>query len=74
MSSKFVVFYCAQALLWLSITKFGGVRWLKRSLAAAILLDPLAPRWTEEGIRLFAWLSHNTHRRRAHAGAAGVLR
>jgi hypothetical protein len=50
MSSKsWVVLYCAQALLWLSITKFGGARWLKGFLAAAILLDPLAPRWTEEG-------------------------
>lgn len=55
-TSLWVAFYVVQALFWLWIARWGGASCV-HGWRAAFLVDWLAWRWDEGGIRLFAWLS-----------------
>src|SRR5690242_20218413 len=48
--------YVAQALFWVWLARWGGASWL-RGWPAAFFVHPVAWRWDEEVIQLFAWLS-----------------
>jgi len=47
----------SQLLFWLWIARWGGARRLEGTFASGFLVHLLAPRWTSEGLQLFAWLS-----------------
>ena len=39
------------------IAKWGGASWFAGKFASGFLVHWLAPRWSESGIKLFAWLA-----------------
>ena len=52
-----VLCYAVNVLFWLWVIFWGGAEWLEGTLSSAFLIAWLAPNWSAEGIRLFAWLS-----------------
>jgi hypothetical protein len=51
-----ILLYVSQAAFWLWLIRFRGANAIEGSWAA-LLLHPVAGRWSADGIRLFAWLS-----------------
>ena len=49
--------YGAITLFWIWIIFWNGAERLEGTLASGFLVDWFAPRWSADGIRLFAWLS-----------------
>jgi hypothetical protein len=56
-SWAWIALYVVQALFWLWIARWGGSHRLAGTLTSGLLLHVLAPRWSREGLELFAWLS-----------------
>ena len=52
-----IVFYILDLLFWCWIIFWGGASWLEGTFKSGFLLSTFAPRWSTDGIRLFAWLS-----------------
>jgi hypothetical protein len=52
-----VVFFALTSLLWAWVLFWGGADWLEGSFLAGLLVHILAPRWTADGIKLFAAFS-----------------
>ena len=51
-----ILCHAGHAAFWIWVLRFGGAERLEGTLASGFLVDLLAPRWTAEGIRLFALL------------------
>jgi hypothetical protein len=49
-----IAIYLAQLLLWLWIVRWGGARQLEGTFTAGLLFHPLAPRWSREGLQVYA--------------------
>jgi hypothetical protein len=49
--------YGVSLLLWLWILKWGGARRLEGTFASGFLVSWFAPRWSAEGLKLFALLA-----------------
>ena len=57
-TGSWIALFVAQMLFWLWVARYGGARWLAgRTAALVLLIHPHAPRWGEEGLKLFGWLS-----------------
>jgi len=57
-TGSWIALFVAQMLFWLWVARYGGARWLAgRTAALVLLIYPHAPRWGEEGLKLFGWLS-----------------
>jgi len=57
-TGAWVALFFAQTLFWLWVATCGGARWLAgRTAVLMLFIHPHAPRWGEEGLKLFAWLS-----------------
>jgi hypothetical protein len=56
-AETWVLSYAANFLFWAWVIWWGGAEWLEGTLTSAFLVSWLAPTWTADGIRLFAWLS-----------------
>ncbi len=52
-----VVTYLVEMVFLLWIAKWGGASWLHGTFASGFLVDWIAPRWSLDGLKLFAWLS-----------------
>jgi len=53
-TAPWIAGHVANALFWLWIYAWGGARWLEGTFVSGFLVNWLAPRWSAEGIRLFA--------------------
>jgi hypothetical protein len=52
-----VILYSVGVVFWLWVIFWGGAEWLEGTLASGFLVSIFAPRWSSEGIKLFAWLA-----------------
>ncbi|RIX75223.1 hypothetical protein [Acidovorax cavernicola] len=51
-----IVFHAIGALFWLWILRWGGADWLEGTFLSGFLVSTFAPRWSAEGLRMFALL------------------
>ena len=51
-----VALHAIDALFWLWVLRWGGAAWLEGTFASGFLVSIFAPRWSEEGLRMFAFL------------------
>jgi hypothetical protein len=56
-TQAWVLCYAANVVFWLWVILWGGAEWLEGTFASAFLVSWLAPTWSAEGIKLFAWLA-----------------
>jgi hypothetical protein len=49
--------YGLNVLFWLWLIRWGGAERLEGTFTSGLLLSTFAPRWSADGIRLFAWIS-----------------
>jgi hypothetical protein len=56
-TETWILCYVIDFLLWAWIIWWDGAEWLEGTFTSAFLVSWLAPTWSAEGIRLFAWLS-----------------
>jgi hypothetical protein len=49
--------YFLNLLFWLWLIRWGGAERLEGTFTSGLLLSTFAPRWSADGIRLFAWFS-----------------
>jgi hypothetical protein len=49
-----IVFYLLSCLLWSWILFWGGDEWLEGSFLSGLFVHVLAPRWSADGLRIFA--------------------
>ena len=52
-----VLMYAVELLFWLWVIRWGGAQWLEGTFSSGLLISILAPNWSAEGIKLFAWLT-----------------
>jgi hypothetical protein len=54
-----IALYLVTSLLWVWVLFLGGADWLEGSFLAGLLVHVFAPRWSADGLRVFAagtWL------------------
>jgi hypothetical protein len=56
-TETWILCYLIDFLCWAWVIWCGGAEWLEGTFASTFLVSWLAPSWSAEGIRLFAWLS-----------------
>jgi hypothetical protein len=49
--------YCVNLIFWIWLIRWGGAERLEGTFASGLLLSTFAPRWSADGIKLFAWVS-----------------
>jgi hypothetical protein len=54
---EWISLFAVELLFWLWIVKWGGAERLEGTFASGFLISILAPSWSAEGIKLFAWLT-----------------
>lgn len=52
-----IAMYLAEMGILLWIARWGGASWLQGTFTSGFLVHWLAPRWSGDGLKLFAWLS-----------------
>ena len=52
-----ILFAVLDALFWIWVLRWGGAERLEGTFASGFLVSWFAPKWSAEGIRLFALLS-----------------
>jgi hypothetical protein len=52
-----IIFFICNVLFWFWIIRWGGAEWLEGTLTSGFLISIFAPKWSTNGIKLFAWLS-----------------
>ncbi len=62
--------YFLNLLFWLWLIRWGGAERLEGTFTSGLLLSTFAPRWSADGIRLFAWLAR---RGELHAIVTGPI-
>ncbi len=55
--TNWILFYIAELLFWLWVIRWGGAKWLEGTFTSGLLISVLAPNWSADGIKLFAWLT-----------------
>ena len=50
------LFYGIELIFWIWIIRWGGAERLEGTFSSGFLLHMFAPRWSADGIKLFAWL------------------
>ena len=55
--SGWIIIFLVQVLFWIWVIRWGGAERLEGTFTSGFLISWLAPRWSAEGIKLFAWLS-----------------
>lgn len=55
--TSWIIIYFVELLFWLWILRWGGATWLEGTFASGFLISIFAPRWSAEGIKLFALLT-----------------
>jgi hypothetical protein len=53
---EWVGLFGAESLFWVWVIFWGGAERLEGTFTSGVLIDYLAPRWTAEGIKMFAAL------------------
>jgi len=56
-TETWVLCYAGNFLFWIWVIWWGGAEWLEGTLTSAFLISWLAPNWSADGIKLFAWLT-----------------
>ncbi len=51
--AELLIVYLMQLLFWLWIVKWGGAKRLEGTFTSGFIIHIFAPRWTEDGIKLF---------------------
>ena len=54
---ELIVVFLIQLLFWIWVVRWGGARRLEGTFTSGFLINIFAPRWTEDGIKLFAYCS-----------------
>lgn len=54
---SWALIYFIELLFWLWILRWGGAQWLEGTFTSGLLVSIFAPRWSAEGIKLFALLT-----------------
>ncbi len=55
--TTWVLLYIAELLFWWWVIRWGGAERLEGTFSSGFLISVLAPNWSAEGIKLFAWLT-----------------
>jgi hypothetical protein len=51
-----IAVHALDAVFWLWVLRWGGAAWLEGTFASGFLVSIFAPRWSAEGLRMFALL------------------
>ena len=52
---ELITFYLLNLAFWLWVARWGGAEWLEGTFLSGFLVSIWAPRWSAEGIKLFAY-------------------
>lgn len=55
--TSWILIYGVELLFWLWILRWGGAEWLEGTFTSGLLISIFAPRWSADGIKLFALLT-----------------
>ena len=51
----FIITFLINLVFWLWVVRWGGAEWLEGTFTSGFLIHIFAPRWSAEGIKLFAY-------------------
>lgn len=55
--TELILIYLINMVFWLWVVRWGGAEWLEGTFTSGFLIHVFAPRWSAEGIKLFAWVT-----------------